>query len=180
MDKFPICWKGNALGELTTEREALYTWFTARCRLPGKGIWCAWAVGEQGDLRLGVLEPCGDHAAIRRRFSDRMTMPLGRILRCELREVESVGQVGWKPMNALPFRTPWLCRQLQGGQGILTQTGEQKRFLAIPYAPQKPFPLVSLFCFARVQYIRDQKYVVFAFNKEEWPVFWDGDEQGKE
>ena len=38
MDKFPLLWKKNSLGELTTEREALYTWFTARCRLPGKGL----------------------------------------------------------------------------------------------------------------------------------------------
>ena len=77
MDKFPLLGKEAPLGELTTEREALYTWFTARCRLPGKGLWCAWAVGTQGELRIGVLEPAGDWVAIRRRFSDRMTAPLG-------------------------------------------------------------------------------------------------------
>ena len=82
MDKFPLLWEGKALGELTVEREALYTWFTARCRLPREGIWCAWAVGDKGELRLGVVEP---QNGIRRRFSKQMTEPLGTLRRGELR-----------------------------------------------------------------------------------------------
>lgn len=62
MDKFPLMQGGVSVGELITEQEALYTWFEARCRLPGEGLWCAWAVGDRGELRLGVLEPCGDRA----------------------------------------------------------------------------------------------------------------------
>ena len=73
MDKFPLMQGGVSVGELITEQEALYTWFEARCRLPGEGLWCAWAVGDRGELRLGVLEPCGDRATIRRRFSARLT-----------------------------------------------------------------------------------------------------------
>ena len=38
MDKFPLIWAGNPVGELTVEREALYTWFTARCHLPEEGL----------------------------------------------------------------------------------------------------------------------------------------------
>ena len=65
---------GRAAGELIVEQEALYTWFDARCRLPEEGrLWCAWAVGEKDSLRLGVLEPSGQEAVIRRRFSRRMT-----------------------------------------------------------------------------------------------------------
>ena len=54
MDKFPLLWNGRAVGELTTERQELYTWFTARCRLPERGLWCAWAVGDQREVK-GVL-----------------------------------------------------------------------------------------------------------------------------
>ena len=79
MDKFPLMQGGVSVGELITEQEALYTWFEARCRLPGEGLWCAWAVGDRGELRLGVLEPCGDRATIRRRFSARLTAPLGKL-----------------------------------------------------------------------------------------------------
>ena len=78
MDKFPLLWEGKPSGELVTEREALYTWFTARCKRPREGIWCAWVIGNRGELRIGVLEPMGNQAVIRRRFSDRMTQPLGK------------------------------------------------------------------------------------------------------
>ena len=53
LDKFPLLWEGDSIGELAVERESLYTWFDVRCRLPGEGLWCAWAVGEGGSLRLG-------------------------------------------------------------------------------------------------------------------------------
>ena len=59
MDKFPLMLEGKPAGELMTEREGLYTWFSARCPLPEAGLWCAWAVGDRGELRLGVLEPEG-------------------------------------------------------------------------------------------------------------------------
>ena len=38
VDKFPLLMDGRPAGELTVEREALYTWFDARCRLPGEGL----------------------------------------------------------------------------------------------------------------------------------------------
>ena len=44
MDKFPVVWKDQTVGELTTEQEALYTCFAVRCTLPGEGLWCAWAL----------------------------------------------------------------------------------------------------------------------------------------
>ena len=84
MDKFPLLWEGKAIGELSAEQETLYTRFTVRCRLPGEGIWCAWAVGDKGELRLGVVEP---QNGIRRRFSKQMTEPVGTLRRGELRSV---------------------------------------------------------------------------------------------
>ena len=59
MDKFPLMQDGRPVGELITEREALYTWFEARCRLPGEGLWCAWAVGDRGSCGWGSWSPAG-------------------------------------------------------------------------------------------------------------------------
>ena len=172
MDRFPVLLEGKTAGELTTEREALYTWFTARCRLPRKGLWCAWAVGERGELRLGVLEPAGEQSVIRRRFSDRMTAPLGRLLRGEIRPAGEREET-WVPAPAPDrlFRTPWLRRQLQNTQGVLTRTERECRFLAIPYDAKQPFRLTALFCFARLRPVGGKPYVVYGFDKEEWPVF---------
>ena len=97
MDKFPLMQDGRPVGELITEREALYTWYEARCRLPGEGLWCAWAVGDRGELRLGVLEPCGDRASIRRRFSAQLTGPVGRLQWGELRPAHPAEPGEWLP-----------------------------------------------------------------------------------
>lgn len=174
MDKFPLLWKERPAGELTTEREALYTWFTARCRLPSEGLWCAWAVGDRGELRLGVLEPEGDRAVIRRRFSDRMTAPLGKLLQGEMRPVgERAERARWEaaPEPDRLFREPWLRQRLRGAQGALTRTEGGCRLIALPYDKGKCFPVTTLFCFARVQNINGAAYAVYAFDAQESPVF---------
>ena len=170
MDKFPLLWEGKAIGELSVEQESLYTWFTARCRLPGEGIWCAWAVGDRGELRLGVLEP---QNGIRRRFSRQMTAPLGKLLRGELRPASDRAAEAWAaaPEPDRLFRTPWLRRQLRGIQGALTRTAGEVRLLALPYDGKKPFPLPPLFCLAQPKVIGGKRYMVYAFDGKEWPVF---------
>ncbi|SFQ02640.1 hypothetical protein SAMN05216343_12122 [Oscillibacter sp. PC13] len=172
MDKFPLYSDGRIIGELTADRESLYTWFEARCRLPGQGLWCAWAVGEREELRLGVLEPAGERAVIRRRFSDRLTAPLGRLLRGEVRpsvaEAEKWEQMG----DAIHlFRTPALREALRGADGALTRKQGDCRWIALPYDPKRPFPLTGMFCFAKVRCIQGKPYTVYQFNQEELPVF---------
>lgn len=173
MDKFPICWRGKALGEVAAEAESLYTCFSAECRLPGGGLWCVWLVGERGEVRLGVVEPRGETAEIRRRFSDRMTAPLGRILRGELRPAAGAGTEAWEPLRCAAIRTLWLRRQLQELGGVLTRQTDCGRALAAPYDPGRPFPLPSLFCFASIRQIGGASYAVFVFDREEWPVFFE-------
>ena len=170
MDKFSLLWDGKAIGELSVEREALYTWFTARCRLPGEGIWCAWAVGDGGELRLGVVEP---QNGIRRRFSRQMTAPLGKLLRGELRPAGDRAAENWAaaPEPDRLFRTPGLRRQLRGIQGALIRTAGEVRLLALPYDAKKPFPVTPLFCLAQPKEIGGKLYVVYAFDGKEWPVF---------
>lgn len=174
MDKFPLVWNGKPLGELVAEREALYTWFTARCRLPGEGLWCAWVVGDRGELRLGVLEPMGDRACIRRRFSDRMTAPVGRLLRGELRTACPVPkQEPWQSVSEPDrlFQTRWLREQLGGRSGVLTRLRNGETHVAIPYDKGNSFPLVPLFCFADLQVIQGAACLVFAFDEKARPVF---------
>ena len=172
MDKYPLLLEGRPAGELTAVREGLYTRFTAGCPLP-EGLWCAWAVGEQGELRLGVMEPQRDQGTILRRFSDRMTAPLGRILRGEVRPAGQKEPEKWTAVPAPEklFRSPWLCLRLQGVRGAQTRTCGEVRCLALPWDPKRPFPLATLFCFAHLRPIGEDMYVVFRFDKGERPVF---------
>lgn len=173
MDKFPLLMEGRAAGELTAEREGLYTWFSARCPLPGEGLWCAWAVGDRGELRLGVLEPEGTQGVIRRRFSGRLTAPLGRVLRGEARPAGAGEREDWVPAPAPDqlFRAPWLRQRLSGTRGALTRQAGSVRQLALPYDRERPFPLTTLFCFAQLRRIGGAFYAVYAFDGEERPLF---------
>ena len=172
MDKFPLLLQGRPAGELSLEREGLYTCFTARGSLPD-GLWCAWAVGDRGELRLGVLEPSGTQGVIRRRFSRRLTEPLGRLLRGEVRPAGVREAEVWEPVPDPErlFRAPWLRQRLKGAQGVLTRREGEGRLLALPWGSGKPFPLTTLFCFARLRAIGGASYVVYAFDAQERPVF---------
>lgn len=172
MDKFPLLLEGKLAGELTAEREGLYTWFSASCPLP-EGLWCAWAVGDRGELRLGVLEPEGSRGAIRRRFSGRLTAPLGRLLRGEVRPAGAREPEVWEPAPAPEqlFRAPWLRQRLKGVQGARVRQAGETRYLALPYDRARPFPLTTLFCFARLRGIGEGTYVVYAFDEQDRPVF---------
>ena len=179
MDKFPVCWNGSVQGELTLNKENLYTRFHVRCCLPGGGLWCVWAVGEKGELRLGVLEPCGDRAEICRRFSEQMTQPVGALLRGELRPVIKREESRWKGVSEMAHQTPWL-QQLRNCAGVMVCMDKRRYSLAVPYAQDRPFPLLSLFCFADIQCISGKRYAVFAFDERNQPVFPEKNRHGME
>ncbi|MCI9121178.1 MAG: hypothetical protein HFG00_06590 [Oscillibacter sp.] len=173
MDKFPVLLDGRMTGgELVLEPEGLYACFTVRCPLPD-GLWCAWAVGEQGELRLGVLEPLGGQGTIRRRVSRRTAAPLGRIRQGEIRPLDAPPPEVWEPVPEPEqlFCSPGLRQRLKGLPGVLSRKTEDRRFVAIPYDRSRPFPLVPLFCFASLGKIGEKSYLLFCFDGEERPVF---------
>ena len=172
MDKYPLMLEGKPTGELSVQREGLYTSFHARCPLP-EGLWCAWAVGDRGELRLGILEPGEGQGTIRRRVSRQLTGPLGRLLRGEVRPAEVREPEVWESA-AEPeglFRAPWLRQRLKGARGALTRKVGDTRYLALPYDQGKAFPLTTLFCFAHIRRIGEAAYVVYAFDRQDHPVF---------
>lgn len=174
MDKFPLIYAGRSVGELTVEQEGLYTRFSAVCQLPKEGVWCAWAVGEQGEVRIGVLEPCGLEASISRRFSNRLTAPLGPLRTGELRPAgEQTDCRDWKAVKRPEdwFRTPWLCMQLRSLQGVLAVREGTVCQIAIPYEAKQPFPITQLFCFARIATVAGRRCVLYAFDQNDLPIF---------
>lgn len=124
MDKYPVFQEEQAAGELTVTPETLYTAFSVSCR-GREGLWCAWAVGETGNLRIGVLEPENGCLQIRRRFSKRLTDPLGPILRGELAPFRrGAGALGTaetgtaeKSIPPLPLGRAFRCADLPAGAG---------------------------------------------------------------
>ena len=118
MDKYPVFREEQTVGELTVAPDALYTAFSVSCR-GREGLCCAWAVGETGNLRIGVLEPENGCLQIRRRFSKRLTDPLGPILRGELRPLGEEREQ-WEPLRPELLRSPYLRCRLSGFSDVLT------------------------------------------------------------
>ncbi len=49
---------------------------------------------------------------------------------------------------------------------------DQGRILAIPYGKEKPFPMTSIFCFGRLQWLQGKAFVTFFFDGQGQPKFW--------
>ena len=114
----------------------------------------------------------GCQGTIRRRFSHQMTAPVGKLLRGEVRPAADRAEE-WEPFSPQKhaLRTPWLRQALAGTGGVLTRCADGKRWLAVPWDPSRPFPLVPIVCCAVLRRIRDRDYAVFVLDGEEWPQF---------
>ena len=173
MDKYPVFREEQTVGELTVAPEALYTAFSVSCR-GREGLWCAWAVGETGNLRIGVPEPEDGCLQIRRRFSKRLTEPVGT-----RSSGENCGPLGeereqWEPLRPELLRSPYLRCRLGGFSDVLTcRAGAAAVSSPSHGMTRAPFPLEAMFCFARPSGgCKGQRLTgYFALMTREWPVF---------
>ena len=171
MEKVAVRLDGRECGELTAEEQGLYVRYRAVCRLaadtaPARLI----AVGERGELRLGILQPEGGLFVLRRQLSAREAYPAGPLLRGELRLCLQEG--GWRKWGKedLTFRDAELRKAMEeSGEGLICRSGKG-RFLAFPFDTGSPFPVAKMFCFARIRKIGGKEYAVFCLDEEERPI----------
>ena len=171
MEKLAIRLDGANCGELCMEEWGLYVRYQAVCRLEETEPVRLFAVGERGELRLGVLQPENGCFVLRRQLSAREVYPIGKLLRAELRRFDP--ETGTWREEAEPeklFKRPELKKKLQGTGGILVCRSRGRCFVAFPFDTGKPFPVTELFCLARVRRIRQKEYAVFCFDGEEQPM----------
>ena len=168
MEHLPICRNGETVGELTMEREGLYLRCRAQCRLPDDRVWGIWAVGEQGELRIGIPDPGRE---LIRCFSRQKTAPAGTLKRVDLRPAGEA--VVWQSLQRPEdwFRSHWLCALLRGLNGVLGYREKDRITLAIPFDPQKSFPLLPLFCLGQAEQIQGKSCILYTFDRDERPVF---------
>ena len=166
---YPVLEGDQATGEMTVTPEALYTVFDVSCP-KRKGLWCAWAVGRTGRLRIGVLEPEAGCLYIRRRFSHELTAPLGTVLRGELRSLTEERE-HWEPLNLDSLNSSYLRCPRGPLPGVLTCRMDGSRLIAVPRDDSRPFPLEAMFCFASSRPVKGRSCWVFRFDGREWPVF---------
>lgn len=171
MDRFPVVQNGRTMGEMTVSRDGLYDCFSLFCHPEGNGVWRAFAVGECGELRLGIPVPSGNGFALCRRIAAREAAAAGVLNRAELRLCGEAAE-DWEAVRNPEelFRDPFLRRRLRGMQHVRVRRENDGFCLALPFERGKPFPLPALFCFARLQCVCGTCCVVYAFDARENPV----------
>lgn len=167
VDKYPVQAEQKTVGELSVWNEKLYTVLDVACSMQA-GLWCAWAVGEQGAVRIGIPEPEGSRLCIRRRFSRRLMEPAGKILRGELRPLGEE-RMQWEALCTETDCGRALEQRFRQLHGVLTCRMDDRRLVAIPRNDAAPFPLEDMFCFARLGQIGGRDCWIFAFDSRDWP-----------
>ena len=78
----------------------------------------------------------------------------------------------WQRLSEGPFfRSARLDCALRCTRGALLCRGDDATLLALPYAPDAPFPLSELFCFARICCVMGKWCVVYRLDEQNSPIF---------
>lgn len=78
----------------------------------------------------------------------------------------------WQRLSEGPFfRSARLDCALARTRGALCCRQGDGNLLALPYAPDAPFPLTELFCLAQVREIAGKRYVVYHLDSQNSPIF---------
>ena len=172
---YPVLYQGEQVGQVTLTEQGGRTQAAVSCRRDNAGLFRAYLLCERGEYPLGVLEPRGEEMCLRRTVRTGELQALGVIWRGEMRMSYAFSRPdGWQSLErAEAFFTAdaELSRLAAGIQGGLWRREGSGRLLALPYAPERPFPLAPLFCFARVETIRGSVYAVYRFEEGDRPAF---------
>jgi len=173
MDTYPICCDNQQIGTLHLSREGGWARVELRCEKREQGIYRAFLLCRQGELPLGVLEPAREALYLCRRIPDREIERRGGVIGVEARLSYAFGET-WQRASGSFFQKGGVCWQ-ESWEGALWRREGGGRMLAIPYQPGQPFPLVSMFCFARIMPVCRRCCAVFFFDGEERPVMVEKD-----
>lgn len=161
-------------GTLVLERDGGRLRLTAERPRDDRGLYKLWLTGPGGSRFLaGTMAPEGNRLALRR------VLPLGELERSGCWPVtggravlafsfgpgerwcreDSPGRLVNDPVLRDQIGGPALCRR--EGDGVL---------LAVPFRTDRPMPLISLFCLARVERVEGHTHAVWRFDKNGRPV----------
>ncbi|MBR2894494.1 MAG: hypothetical protein IKC03_02405 [Oscillospiraceae bacterium] len=173
MEEIKLYCRGKICGEVTMREEQGRT--EIRCTMddPRDGLYRAVLVGELGKLMLGVLEPQNGRLTLCRRPYTRDVAQLGTLLRIEVScSFPFRRRSAWEMVEhpARLFQDAFLRRRLEPVSHAWRRRRGDGVVLAIPLREREPFPLVSLFCLARVERVEGERCVVYRFDSTERPL----------
>lgn len=149
----------------------------------GRGLYRAWVRGPMARCLLGTMAPSGGRLTLRRvlpvadlrakgcwpvvAVEEELSFPFRRGEPCPTGRLP----VGWRRPQGLKFPDPLIAQALRENQGAIYREESEGGFtLAYLYSAGRPFPLVPLFCLARLETIEGKNYLLFSFDREKDPV----------
>ena len=171
---YPVLYHDEQVGQVAVEIQGTRVQVFVSCQRDNSGLFRGYLLCEKGEYPLGVLEPRGERMELRRTLRAGELRALGAIWRGDIRMSYAFAREStWEPVKAAGEffqRDPHLARGVEKIEGALWREERGQRQLALPYAPERPFPLVELFCFAQVRLIEGKSYVIYRFDREDHPA----------
>ena len=146
----------------------------------GRGLYRAWVCGPTARCLLGTMTPSGGRLVLRR------VLPVDDLRARGCWPVTAVEEelffpfhapaqppppAGWRHSPALDFPDPPVALAYRAApSGLCRDEPDGGLTLAYPFLPGRPFPLVPLFCLARLRRIEGREYLLFSFDREKNPV----------
>lgn len=150
---------GSQAGEVTVTRQGLYWKVEAVTEARDARLMRAYVRTRDGEEPLGVMVPQRGKLRASRLIPASRFAP-EQVVRCEARGDGDASE--WEPWSGTIQGFPV--------EHALTRRVQDLQEVAVPYRPEAPFSMVSLFCFFHLQMIDDQPYLVIKLDADGWPV----------
>ena len=158
---------------MTVSVSGLSTVFDCRCAACGSDILRLHCLGGGTDAVIGVLMPEAGGLHLQKRLTRNALMRLGlsSIESCHLSSASQTAQKApsaqtpaWRTAagSDLIFEDGQLTASCRGRTDLLARGTRAQLLLAVPVAPDAPFPLMPVFRYGDTRIIDGQSYVVFA------------------
>lgn len=171
-------------GVLALRQEGPRVHLEAWRRLDDRGLYKVWLLGQQGGrMLLGTLTPEGKELRLRR------TLSAAELERADCWPAAGAEAVlAFAFSNAAPEPNRWYCEQSpqrltadpvlrrQLKAPMLCSRGRDGFRLAVPFRPEAPVALESLFCLARLERVEGRSCLVWDFNRDGTPKFLNKEE----
>lgn len=168
MEQIPLLLEGWEIGAVTIRGGCA----AVRAALLEDGLYRAYLRGGNGELLLGVLEPRENALRAEKRLSAPELAALGPILDARARRSFSFAAERWEPVGDAPlFADATLSRRVSAIPGGRYRRDGRGTHLALPYAPDRPFPLAERFCFAQIRAVEGQLCAVYCLDAQGFPIF---------
>lgn len=167
METVALLQNGKTIGEITLQAQGLYTLFHANVFTLDDTLQAVYLTGDGGSVRLGVIEKIGRGGQLKRSLSNQSWRHVGQLSHGDLRPAQDSP---WQTLTTAPIKSPYLqkhCHNLPDGLWKPQGNGME---IALPYHPQKPYPLMAFFCFARFLTVEHIPYLVVALDDMELPM----------